>query len=438
MKESPESHLEFDPNHDYVGEMSPTGDAPESDVDASPNFSEDIQELAQGISIEANQEIHPGVRARTFEEARKISKLFSDAFISKGVEQSLVGPDGEKAFFVKTYLDQALPDQEEQVLAKDPVGLSELHETMSQMIASHLKISTANLSEEERMHIREQKKKYVDRLKKDSEELRGILQSYMIEKKFPRTYANQAEFFGLTLETPQGMKDITDTSTRSLRDGVRSSISIQREAVAQFIHWESEEYARARLAGEDVMLKRRIYLNPRTARAIEIFSKIIGTLDLEQIRAQAKVLDRSYELTQQAMTSARPIRTDAIVIYVEEKDADRVLEVALRLFDETPSDFVGRATPKIPTMVAPGIAVGDEPDVPGQSLTSHRTDIIEEAFSRVRSELGPIPKHGLDDRMRQKAVTQFKKVFPVIATEHGVDPENIAFNLGSHAYPQGA
>ena len=154
------------------------------------------------------------------------------------------------------------------------------------------------------------------------------------------------------------------------------------------------------------------------------------SLNEDDILAQGKMLDRSYELTKQIKKQrAVPMRADAIVLVVGDRDADKVLDMALSIYRNNPAIFADRPTPKIPLRIAPGIAVGDESTKAGFSLTSHREEIISQALALTRQRLGIELTGNVTAERVNEALGIFRNTFIDIARANGVNPNNLAFNL---------
>jgi len=114
------------------------------------------------------------------------------------------------------------------------------------------------------------------------------------------------------------------------------------------------------------------------------------------------------------------LRGDGIVVYVDGKHANEVLEMTQDIADDNPDAFKGRKTSRIPQPVAEGVAVGDEPtQAPGKSLTSHRERIFSDAAEQTR-------KSG---KQGEEARAMFRDLVRQNAIAEKVNPDNVAFNL---------
>lgn len=260
----------------------------------------------------------------------------------------------------------------------------------------------------------------------DSQKTRDMLRKYKSGdmKAFNSVVA---EYHGLTINSSEGEIDVSGMGSKKIK-GVHPNIRVQRELTNQFVHWETDQMLREVQEGTYPELKKRIYLNPKTSDSIEIFTELMKTINGKGLSAKGKVLDRSYELMRQMnFGEPEPIRADTIVLYLKDTDADNILETVLNKYIENPESFRDRSTPKIPTGIAPGIAVGDEPTVEGSSLTSHRADVIETVAKKTKEKLGM--GETFDQSKRESALSEFRQTFKEEAVANNVDPNNMAFNL---------
>lgn len=373
-------------------------------------------------------QVFPEILATSFAEARARTKKISPNVVLGLLNGDLVGVDG-KVYFFKNYLDLVMPDDLERHARQTPEVLGQMHKEAMQMIIDNLSVGVTGLTEQEKTHITQRKAEYIDRLKQDSDTWVELVKQIATSKQISDNFTSTAEYRGFIITTNSGEMDISEFTGNKMPN-VRPNIRMQREITELFIHWETDKFNTSKLEGQEVKLSKRIYLNPKTINAVQIFTKLMHSLNEAGIFAQGKVLDRSYELAGQMLaSSAKPIRADAIVLVVDESEADRVLEMTLSLYTENPDVFTGRPTPKIPTRIAEGIAVGDEPRAEGKSLTAHRAEVIQEAIMETKANLGlesweKIPKDEV-----KAAMDTFQAVFLEVTKKHKVDQNNLAFNL---------
>lgn len=393
----------------------------------SGDIHENILKMAD-VSNEEKFADNPEIVAKTFAEAQARPKGFSDKFIAEFLDHNLHEANGEKAILgVKGYLDNVMPDKEEEAIGKSPEQLAELHRQAADMIANNLKIGTLNADDATKQYLRGRKNDYIERLSNDSVAVGEMLMRHKAgDKKAiePTTF----EYRGLNVATSDGgEKDLSDLQASV--SGVRANIRIQREIAGQFIHWDTDQTMQKKLQGEKLTLAKRIYLNPRTPDLIPTFTTIMQEMNQKGIAAQGKVLDRSSELSSQLRADKpRQVRADSIVLYVQEADGDGVLQDLLTRYQSNPAVFADRQTPKIPTRVAPGIAVGVEPIQSKGSLTSSRAELIEHTKARTLEALTGTSIGKIPIEKRAEAVGLFRKNFESEALDRGIDPNNMAFN----------
>ena len=106
------------------------------------------------------------------------------------------------------------------------------------------------------------------------------------------------------------------------------------------------------------------------------------------------------------------------MVFVNHKDADKFLKQVLSIARCNAEIFKERHTSRIPHRIVDGIAIGDEPQASGHSLTSHRAKILNYAAAIVRQS----GKQGAE------AYDLFREATRKIAEANGVNPHNIAFN----------
>jgi len=377
---------------------------------------------------EVVEQKNPEIRARTFQEAKALPKGFSDTTILGLINNDLVGVDGKPVYFFKSYLDEVKPDAEDQALSKSPEGLAQFHSAVVDMIAANLRVATGNMSEEEKKYVSEYKRRYVQRLQKDSVSWADLIKEYS-NGESKGLDPKLGEYWGFKIGSKEGNVDISSHDVPA-KSNIRPNIRIQREIGNQFVHWETDKQILTKVGDGKVDLSKRIYLNPKSEAAVEVFTSVMTYMNEVGISAQGKILDRSYELVQQMKKEeAKPVRADEIVLYLQESDADTVLQQVLTMYENNPDLFTGRKTPKIPVQIAPGIAVGDEPLETGVSLTSHRASVITEAIMETRKRLGLQLGKKITSGQESLATTTFQTVFPEVAKKNATDPNNFAFNL---------
>lgn len=368
-----------------------------------------------------------------FDDARALKKEFGANTVLGLINRDLKGPDGEPAMLFKIYLDQVMPDAAERDLCHQPEAIGRMHVETAQMISENLRIWAAGKTAEEKAVIKQRKEAYQERLKRDSETWGGLQSEIAAASPGKESWplhqkaAKYASYHGLRMPTTNGEEDISGFDAGKIT-GIRANIRIQRGFGAPFVHWETDAVSAAKLRQEDVKLTKRIYLNPKTGAHIRVFTELMRALNEAGVIAQGKVLDRSIELANHDPDQS--IRADAIVLVVDEAGAEQAFKLVRQLYENEPDTFAGRATPKIPKAIAPGLAVGSESAINGESLTSHRERVIQEAVTETKKRLGLNDFDKVPKGKEQAALDMFQKqVWPEVAKRNGVDPENLAFNL---------
>ena len=366
---------------------------------------------------------------------RKLKKEISSSTILRGMNSHIL--DGGEYFSMKVYLDQVAPDETERELRRQPEALGKMHAETAQMIADNLHFTaSAALTDAEKGYLKQQGKAYKERLKRDCEAWTELIRNkhstgHPSGDEYANQFARTGTYWGLQVQTKRGKVELTDFE-RGKVDNLRPNIRVQRQSAGgQFVMWETSAYGTAKLGQKKMGPQKRIYLNPKTGEHVRVFTRLMRSLDAAGITAAGKVLDRSAELAvQMSGPPEETVRADAIVLYVDEAGAEQAFQLVHQLYNDEPETFADRPTPKIPVKLAPGIAVGDEPQGEGESLTSHRAKVIMEAISKTRERLGIEWHRRVPAEKEQAAIDLFRnQVWPEVAKRNGVDPENLAFNL---------
>lgn len=365
--------------------------------------------------------------ARTFTEARQGVKIFPPEFVTALLNNELQEPDGSRVLMLKNFLDLTRAGVDEEAISKNPEKLGELHEEIADMIANNLQVRVLDLTDKEKQFVKQRKQEYIKRLKQDSDSFKKMIEQ-LADGKRANKIADVADYRGFNIPTQSGTIDISDQTGQKLPN-VRPNIRVQREITGQFIHWETDKLSSVKLQGAKADLDRRIYLNPNTPEAVKIFTELMKKLNEAGIAVQGKVLDRSYELAGKIkQPKVEAVRADTIVLYTAEQDADVVLNTVLAAYQANKKAFAGRPTPAVPMKVAPGISVGDEPHAQGESLTSHRADVIGQAVREAQTKLGIVGKK-IPKGKEGDAVKMFQSIVSDLLRKNDIDPKNIAFNL---------
>lgn len=347
----------------------------------------------------------------TFERASKVKRDIPDAFINRALDDRLsVTPEG-RGVPVKLYMDMSPRDDSDTEFRDDKEKQAEFHAQVADLIARHVHLYGTEKHPESAKVFEAILSKYRRKLSEGN----ALVADYLTgkEKEFPYD-----EFIYVGLNAPLASRAVDFTQGISVK-GVSSNVFIQSEASGTFVHLTSDAYIEAKEKGEKPQLTRRIYLNPRNEHLVAIFDEILTTAKDSNIPLKGKLWDRTAELV--GFGSDKTIRSDAIVLYVDDAHADELLSVVEQIYGRYQSAFRDRSTPKLAMRVAPGVGIGDEPKgAPGRSLTSHRVDIIDETIDKTKLT---IEKQPHADR-----VAVFRGMLHAAMLAEGVNPDNISFN----------
>jgi hypothetical protein len=304
--------------------------------------------------------------------------------------------------------------------------------------------------------VRHTKGEYFEYLNHGDQVFSDIAKHYFEGGEWP-DYNGMAPivFDGFQLRTPEGrfltardgsVIDILDIEAQhpAIHSNIFCQYGLSPRSV--FIHWETD----ARVLAEAVHVKsgdnrihldtevaktkapplaHRIYLNPKIEDNARIFETIMTELNTAGLAAHGKVHARPNELLPPlSQEKELDIRTDGIVIAVGELDAQAVLDVVLGVWEKERDSFSGRDTPFVPLRIGDGIAIGSEPPS-GNSLTGEIATVCTAASEVVREKLsihwemlrnGPLP---------DTFIPAFREALAELATEKGMNPDNLAFRL---------
>lgn len=309
---------------------------------------------------------------------------------------------GERLMLPKNYFDQInIPDSENELLLH-PEELIDLREKYTQFIINNLTINVTGLTGEQKKDLSDKKLAYIENLDANNQDYKDWIQG---EKK--AVYFNNLLYQAPSFETPE------------LKGHIYTNIRFQDS----FIHWRSTEYAKHRLAEDVPKLQHRIYLNPDSRNIVEVFQKVIDKASTDDMLMTCKVQDRALELGDKYKRPyGRDVtRGDGVIIYLENKnDVKNMLDYLLQIYQDNPDIFIDRETNKVPQPIVPGISLGDEPEIQGESLTSHRVKFLEEIAEMTKER---VKTTNVDE------VGEFRKNLRNEAPNYNINPSNIAFNL---------
>jgi hypothetical protein len=195
------------------------------------------------------------------------------------------------------------------------------------------------------------------------------------------------------------------------------------ERTSGYVKIGEDKYLRGTKEGQ---IAHRIYLNPKSEDNARIFETIMTELNTAGLAARGKVHDRSLELCNKEEPCE--IRLDGIVIGVGERDAQAVLDVVLGVWERERDSFAGRDTPFVPLRIGDGIAIGSEPPS-GNSLSGEIAEICK-AASEAAQEKSSINSEMLrNGTLPDTFIPAFREALAELATEKGMNPDNLAFRL---------
>jgi hypothetical protein len=293
------------------------------------------------------------------------------------------------------------------------------------MLARNLKVKVAvarsNNPEQaqlRREQVKQAKERFLAQLGEESpqaaEEIVGWCKGDT--SKFP---VSALEYHGFKIDGA----DVLDAEGKGAAD-VRPNFKIQRQLGGEFVMAYTDSRVHEKMAGTDEVLDTRIYLNPDMEATPKLFEQLLQAANESGVSMQLKMFQRAPEAadahkSKTKGSEAGGLRGDGIVVYVDGKNADKVLGMAIALAKDNPDAFKGRNTSRIPQKVAEGIAVGDEPiQMPGTSLTSHREKVFRYAAEKTRES----------GKQGEEARNMFRDLMRRTAIANGVNPDNIAFN----------
>lgn len=195
--------------------------------------------------------------------------------------------------------------------------------------------------------------------------------------------------------------------------GKERHVSVQN---GMFIHWTTDARA-SMLESEKYNYSRRIYLNPQPGMLLPFFKEIMEAVISEGLPTKGKAINRSIELIGSRKSGYS--RGDGIVLYANEQTADKLLAIVERVYKAYHQDFEGRACSRIPYSIGDGVAIGDNPIDPNESLTSSRVKNFEDTAKFVRSKINV--------NTDPEAVELFRKQLVVLCESAGIDPDNFSF-----------
>jgi hypothetical protein len=350
----------------------------------------------------------------TFENAQEKNRPFSDEFVDAAVNGSLRVGD-EKIQLLKAYFDQVPVDNSDNEFVRNPGEVKEYRDDLSDFVINHLRLIVPRSQSQHAEHLKVKKRAFLEKVDDDKKIIRDYIDTLDRGREPRPRYPESAfDFQGLRLPTEGGEADLLEGVEVS---GIRANLQVQSGLTQSFLHWTSRDYLK-RQNNEKPKLTRRIYLNPRVRSSIRIFSEVIDAAEAAGLQVKGKILDRSGESELLTGSATRTMRGDGIVMYVSEEESNRLLGLIEDIYKNHYADFAGRKTSRVAMPIGEGVAVGDEPEAEGESLTSHRAKVMEGIIRTLQSEK-------LDEEARLR---RYHELWRVAAKDAGINPHNPAFN----------
>jgi hypothetical protein len=355
----------------------------------------------------------------TFEQARETADPLTDEFILDALSGDLQKPGGEKAWSVKGYLDNVPADASDKEYASTNSEVIQLRDELTDFVASELKIHAPPAY---RSHLEDRKRNFIAKLEAGKQAFRDYVKGREARKDLSenRTPMAALGFYGLTIMTDGGKS--VDLLESSVKD-IYANLYVQREIAGNFIHWSSDEFVERKASGDRPKLTQRIYLNPRPQDSVGVFSDVIHAAQDAGLAVKGKIHDRTYDSNvMKAYDSVGEnynLRGDGIVLYATADEAEKLLAIAESIYSTHEPAFAGRGLSSVPFELQPGFGIGDEPTHAGESLTSHRAEVIGRVLQKVRES-------GESDPSRQ--IQLFRSLWQTEAALENIKVDNPAFN----------
>lgn len=371
--------------------------------------------------------VRPDFENISFETAAAQSRRVGESLVDAALRGTLeVG--GDKVFFLKNYLDTVPITDGDREFASSPEQIADFHDDAADFISSHYLCMSNGFNGDALRKLQTIKNDYLDKLQTDKVVFRDYVHQFAkvgTQVHLPRS-AYSFVGMGLRLSGDRKMSLLTESLPN-----LRGNIFVQIEVMGQFVHWRSKDYVEAKMHGINPNVSRRIYLNPKVQDTVGIMDSIVRRIETED---NMLVCGKFWDRTTDGISLINPmgrysggLRGDGIVLYAAEKDAAKLLQISKDVYKENPASFQGRSTSRIPFPIGEGIALGDEPTVSGASLTSHRSQVIDEALVKTGQSLKGATFVSEAQR-RQIAHSVFLAIWENVAEKNNITPRNVAFN----------
>lgn len=401
---------------------------PEEDDESRPELVDDSEDISEApgktselvTEPEPQKEKEQSLQEISFEAAEKQSHELSDEIVDAMLANDLrVG--NEKVIMLKNFLDSVPADESGKEFTRSAEQKTAFHNDLADFMKNELRIVAPSSYD---TYLRSQRNLFSDKLDRD----KGVVKQHFEAQEGKGTFpsgddlVSAVEFKGFRLPTSSGKAvDLLEFGTHI--DDIYPNLAVQRSMGAPFLQWSSEKFIQGKIDGSRPDLTRRIYLNPRPQMSVEILKEIAHALNGAGLTAKIKILDRSSEGSnmrpEKQSGDVAMTRADGLVLTTTDADATAVLERVNDIYQQYETAFEGRAVPKIPVEVKPGMALGSEPTGTGESLTSHREKVLSSVW-------GDVMKSGETDPATKK--TLFKNMWRSEAIRNNINPDNIAFS----------
>lgn len=259
-----------------------------------------------------------------FKTSAEKSHPLSDQFIIDVINNEL--KIGNKKESTKGYMDHEIPDQSDRKFMADPEAVSDFHDQLTDLLSHHLKVFAPEANETQKGMLEVVKQGFIHNIKQKNQSVRSSVKD-IYSGKSRRVSMSDLSYKGFTVT---GSNNKTyDLLEESLPGSTRANMKMQEGLECNFIHWRSSELLKQKFNGEEPELKKRIYLNPKSEEAVEIFDKLITAAEQANIPMVGKILDRGIEALAMLKRSddEKLNRTDGIVLVAGDKDANELLEL---------------------------------------------------------------------------------------------------------------
>lgn len=112
------------------------------------------------------------------------------------------------------------------------------------------------------------------------------------------------------------------------------------------------------------------------------------------------------------------------MLYTNKNEINDILDLVEEIYHNNEDSFRGRRSPKVPMMIADGVAVGDEP-TNHESLTKNRAKML--GYVAVYAWSKAYEK-GISDTKNPKFIRYARKILRSVGHALNVNPDNISFN----------